>query len=1237
MNASKFEAQEKSRQEARNRVNQMALNSMTNFAGKVQNFSFGISAAAGLMTMFGGKVGEIGGIIFQVSGALGSLLLVTQMLVTAKMKEAAVSAVSSIQGAGGFLAGPGGKLGNLFKNLGTVITSVVGGFGRFIPIIGGAIAAFSVITFVLDTIQKQKDKISGLGDAAFASSEKIKQLGESFGFTARTSALPTAFQGQAQVSPEAAAQASAMAASEEFKNQWSKEIEAVKSAGPEQANAILYSLAQQLSVSGAPAEVVQAILKAITEAAGQTTLDLSFAKINFAEGTSKLAAQQAVDLFAKQVGDVSKSRTVMISGNMAMGTNRTATQKDKEAAAVVSGAMASDITALNMQLTDGTISVDEFNTKMTELSNNFKSLGEFGQKLVLPDLIAKFGPDAEKTVEGIKSMEDAFKLLQAAAAGADANKIQDIAKAIKEGQDSTDPAKVAAYKNAQDLLNKTLKTQAATTAENVRQSKLKLEQDQKQAEFTASTDAIQADIDALLEQNAAYEDLIDKGWSAVDALAAVRSENFMNAYAAATNATAQQQVIDKFKELTNLMKTSPVTKTTSGGGAPKKTPYQEAVDGLKKQRQEILNTNIAFNKLRAAGIGIKEAFAAAQDPVLALALATTKVGTEKWQKLLALIKETDALAKKSAIKELVQGAKDETALLRKQTSVSKALEGLGYSYEQIQDIISDPTAVDMISKDLKDGKINAKDTLAYLIEIKKQAKEKVALSFTTKEGAAEEFQKIYDKAVGFLNEQKTTIELNFQANTAADTDIIQKAEDEIAAIQYKVDDYEASLSQVQDKEDAVNKKYDDRQKSLDKIQKTNDRIAKQQKGQLSIADALAQGDLAAAAMAMEELRAQKAQDALDSQKESLDVARQKELASLTSSDGKTRAQIEAELKKLKQQIFDIEEKTLEPARERIRLQEVQKREAIDAIDAQILKWDQLQNKVNLAKLKLTPEEMSAMETQAKLISDLLTDWDNIKDKKVTLTVEKVETDTSQQDGAADTSGNNGNDGNGGKQDKNDGKADKDTKSVINKRSPTGGMSISGFIKKQDSAAAAKKAAQVAADRASSSAAFKASGQTLTAFARAQDSASATRNRVAAEKAVANNIVNGLNNAKNFKATASTSMAGFKASGQSLSAYMRNRASGGMIKRYAAGGFALGTDIIPAMLTPGEFVVRKYAVDNFGVDKLKSINNGTYKGDSMYNYEVNVNVKSDANPDQIARAVMSQIKQIDSQRIRSNRY
>jgi hypothetical protein len=110
---------------------------------------------------------------------------------------------------------------------------------------------------------------------------------------------------------------------------------------------------------------------------------------------------------------------------------------------------------------------------------------------------------------------------------------------------------------------------------------------------------------------------------------------------------------------------------------------------------------------------------------------------------------------------------------------------------------------------------------------------------------------------------------------------------------------------------------------------------------------------------------------------------------------------------------------------------------------------------------------------------------------------------------------------------------------------------------------------------------------------------------------------------------------------------RNASGGGMIKRYSVGGKVmsylsdggspLGSDTIPAMLTPGEFVIKRPAVKNFGVKNLEAINNGTASGSSgVYNYSISVNVNTDADPDQIARAVAQNVKRTDSYRIRGNR-
>jgi hypothetical protein len=117
-------------------------------------------------------------------------------------------------------------------------------------------------------------------------------------------------------------------------------------------------------------------------------------------------------------------------------------------------------------------------------------------------------------------------------------------------------------------------------------------------------------------------------------------------------------------------------------------------------------------------------------------------------------------------------------------------------------------------------------------------------------------------------------------------------------------------------------------------------------------------------------------------------------------------------------------------------------------------------------------------------------------------------------------------------------------------------------------------------------------------------------------------------------------------------------AGGMVPRYMAVGGAVGSDTVPAMLTPGEFVMNKAATEKFGPllsmlneSKYPSMIGKSYNGQgtpnnvssisnnssTMYNYNVGINVnESNASSNDIARAVIGQIKYIDSQRIRGQR-
>ena len=98
-----------------------------------------------------------------------------------------------------------------------------------------------------------------------------------------------------------------------------------------------------------------------------------------------------------------------------------------------------------------------------------------------------------------------------------------------------------------------------------------------------------------------------------------------------------------------------------------------------------------------------------------------------------------------------------------------------------------------------------------------------------------------------------------------------------------------------------------------------------------------------------------------------------------------------------------------------------------------------------------------------------------------------------------------------------------------------------------------------------------------------------------------------------------------------------------------GGIAKGTDVVPAMLTPGEFIMSKATVDKYGVGVMNAMNarkftmpsSGqkikpmTQMSGGVYNsYSVAVNATTNASPDDIASVVVGKIRQIESRGIRS---
>jgi TP901 family phage tail tape measure protein len=407
-----------------------------------------------------------------------------------------------------------------------------------------------------------------------------------------------------------------------------------------------------------------------------------------------------------------------------------------------------------------------------------------------------------------------------------------------------------------------------------------------------------------------------------------------------------------------------------------------------------------------------------------------------------------------------------------------------------------------------------------------------------------------------FNVQQTALELKYKPVIDAQQTIIDNAEKSISKLNKQSGVIQDDLDKLDISAKSINDKYDRQIAALDEVAKLNGIITNQEKSRLTIADAITQGDIAAAARAIQDARSQSAQDFMQQAKESLTKSRDLEIAQLKNAAGLTRNQLEDQLKTIKVDIKKLEDETLIPAQER--QQAVQKEledqiKGITVLGQTKEQWNQIQSNVDLARIN-SDRFKDSIKDMLALVDELILKWKNLQSIK----------------GGGDTGGVTGG----------------STSSFTNSE----GVKVT-VPNGPDKAWGIPASGNVSLPTPSAPVAIQNMGSTVPA----------------ATKKFLNTLGFGFN-------------------------------SGGMVPKYfASGGYGRGSDTIPAMLTPGEYVVRKSAVDRLGVNALNSINNGDSIGSSVYNYSLSVNVSSDANPEDIAKTVIAQIKQIDSQRIRGNRF
>ena len=495
-------------------------------------------------------------------------------------------------------------------------------------------------------------------------------------------------------------------------------------------------------------------------------------------------------------------------------------------------------------------------------------------------------------------------------------------------------------------------------------------------------------------------------------------------------------------------------------------------------------------------------------------------------------------------------------LLDAQTTQFTRLMSAGYDAEEALELINDA----QVAQAIKNGETNETiDKQIIAINKLKEAQQKF-LEDTDPE-------KAFDIEMGKAMKYYDFLERKAEAAAKPEIDrlskIIEINEDAIDSAQRnieinydrKIDTFNDDLAVIAKSTEEINKKYDEQEKALNKISEINQEIAEQEKGRLTLADALSRGDISAAASAAQEMRANAAANATEKNSGALQAARELEIARLQSR-GLTKAQIEAEIYKIEQgrevilaniktlqdSNYDISKKQLEPLKEALKIQ-------LDNIDTQRTAWTNQKLAIDEAGFAAdgTNEKFKIGAGIVKTIADM---WATIKDKNVTLTTTTVTTGASSSGFSSGTGGGIETTGRGG-----------------------------GFFRMQER------------------------------------------------------------------------MYGGK---------ILPMAMGGVVPKYMVAGGGIGSDTVPAMLTPGEFVMNKKASQEFGPllsmlneSKYPSMIGSSYDGkgsggggiatsvsdnsSNVYNYSVGITVpQSNANPNDIARAVIGQIKYIDNQRIRGQR-
>jgi TP901 family phage tail tape measure protein len=385
-----------------------------------------------------------------------------------------------------------------------------------------------------------------------------------------------------------------------------------------------------------------------------------------------------------------------------------------------------------------------------------------------------------------------------------------------------------------------------------------------------------------------------------------------------------------------------------------------------------------------------------------------------------------------------------------------------------------------------------------------------------------------------------------------------------------------ALDSLSKEEQKINDVYDARIKALDDVNSANERNSSRQRSRIDLATSLAGGDIAGAAAAAAEITSKEAQYKLEDARTLLETQRQRQIDALTTSINNklmTRKEIESAIESSNERIYDISQSIKSIETEKLSIYNLQEQSA----DRRF--------KLELQALAATTQNKQVYEE----INRLANEHNLIVAGRPTSDFSPITGGTSSPAAAA-----------------------------ANQKS------IQELILSKNVSYGGSKSEQAGIAKALGMKNF--STAKAVDIQKAFNQATPQQQKTAYDKAVA--------------AAKKKAFGGMMYRGSNEAPPALKMAYGSMVPGMG------NTDRVPALLTPGEFVIRKSVASAY-MPLLEQLNGNIYpraampKGSAknnsnLYNnsYSINVNVAgTDASPDEIANAVMSKIKQVESRSLR----